>query len=292
MPAGFALLTLTALMPVVKGDLDCPSPALVAQRLAELGDIGEGSGEVVELSREEGALVVRLRRGDGEIVGNRRLAPGSCRQLAESAAVVVAAWHARIGETPLVPEAMGGPAIPAPEAVLRERRDAPQERVWALTVAGFASLDQSSGAPAARLSLARGAASGLRLGLGAGLTGTHTAAVAGGAGTWWRLTLVTTAGRRLGLGPTSFLEVGGQLAASVLRVAGTGFAQNERATTFHPGGGGYLHVGKRLGVVAPWLGVEVFYWPRPQGLRVQGAAGIADVPALEALVGGGVDLQL
>ena len=94
MPAVFALVTLTVLMPVVSGDLDCPSPSLVAQRLAELGNTGEVSSETVELSRENGAVVVRLRRDDGEILGTRRLAQGSCLELAESAAVVLALLRA------------------------------------------------------------------------------------------------------------------------------------------------------------------------------------------------------
>src|SRR5437762_13725372 len=120
MPAVFALVTLTVLMPVVSGDLDCPSPSLVAQRLAELGNTGEVSSETVELSRENGAVVVRLRRDDGEILGTRRLAQGSCLELAESAAVVVAAWHAQIGERLLVPEAIRAPSTRASPAVLQE----------------------------------------------------------------------------------------------------------------------------------------------------------------------------
>jgi hypothetical protein len=101
-----------ALAPTARGSLDCGSTADFESSLAELlpDQRFDRDEEVVELSREEGGVVVRLRRGDGEIVGVRRLVPTSCNELARAVAVVVAAWHARGGELLVLPGPVGEPA--------------------------------------------------------------------------------------------------------------------------------------------------------------------------------------
>ena len=105
----------------------CPSAEDVSARVAGLlvkGGLGGGAGgddgappDVVDLSLAGAALRVRLTRADGTLVAQRdlpRSAPrrgatpgGDCAELAEAAAVLVAAWEAdlRSGPAPVAPDA-------------------------------------------------------------------------------------------------------------------------------------------------------------------------------------------
>jgi hypothetical protein len=296
MVGGPALVLWLALAPEVRGDLDCGSAAAFETSLADLlPDQGRelNSDEVVELSREEGAVVVRLRRGDGEIVGVRRLTAASCTELARAVAVVVAAWHARVGEIPILPGPVGGVSSPASAPAL-SRLAAPTSTVvsWALTVGALASLDRTSLAPAARIGFARLARSGFTLGLAAYVTGSHALTIAGGTGSWSRLALGAAAGRRIGFGHGYFVDTSAAIAGSLLRVQGSGFAENDGATVFHPGAGISMRIGRAVGATAPWLGADVFVWPRQQGLFVTGASQRLNVSQLEALGGVGIDFGL
>jgi hypothetical protein len=113
--------------PVIRArDTDgCPSAEDVSARVAGLlvkggvagmaGDDG-AAPDVVDLSLAGAALRVRLTRADGTLVAQRDLqrsalrrgaVPSDCAELAEAAAVLVAAWEAdlRSGPAPVAPDA-------------------------------------------------------------------------------------------------------------------------------------------------------------------------------------------
>jgi len=116
-------LALDAVSPIIRADdtQGCPDAAAVAKRLSGLlGSGGEpGAPDVVVLSVAGPDLHLRLSRGDGTLVAER-LIPRSnrCAELADAAAVLIAAWEADLrpgASPPLAPGAL--PAPPPPVAV-------------------------------------------------------------------------------------------------------------------------------------------------------------------------------
>jgi hypothetical protein len=275
------LLAALVLMPEVRGELDCPSPAAVESRLEELlPPPGTAlDGHVVELAREGEALVVRLRQADGTVVGTRQLPTRSCAEQAEAAAVVVAAWDAQVGEAPLLPGGFARASAPP----------APTSATWALSAAAFASVDRLSTAPSGRLGVSWLGA--ISLGASISATGAHSASLAGGSGNWRRVALLLSGGRRLALAAWQ-MDVGAEAIASLLMLQGRGYPQNYDATLFHPGAGAFVRVGRRIGPLALWVGIEGLWWLRPQRLFVERTSNTADVPKLEAMFGTGVELPL
>src|SRR4051812_47142500 len=80
----------------VAGATACPPAAEIESAVAGL--IGprdpEAVPDVATVTDDGDTVVVRLRRGSGEEIGERRLEPGlSCDQRARAVAVVIAAWE-------------------------------------------------------------------------------------------------------------------------------------------------------------------------------------------------------
>src|SRR5262245_50992717 len=108
----------------VTGATACPVAAEVEAALTGLipaRDPGSAP-DVAELKDDAGSVVVSLRRGS-EPIGEKRLEPGlDCAQRARAAAVIVAAWEARLATpaAPLVvqppPPAASPPVVVAPPA--------------------------------------------------------------------------------------------------------------------------------------------------------------------------------
>jgi hypothetical protein len=108
--------------PVIRGEGTggCPSAEDVSARLAGLLRATEdaGSPEVLEMGSQPGGLQLRLWRADGTLVADRTIARApTCAEMAESAAVLVAAWEAdlRPGTTRLTPPAAAALPVPPPE---------------------------------------------------------------------------------------------------------------------------------------------------------------------------------
>src|SRR3982751_32522 len=105
----------------VTGATACPVPADVEAALTGLiaaRDPGTPA-DVAELKDDTGSVVVTLRRDSGEPIGEKRLDPGlSCPQRARAAAVIVAAWEARLA-TPAAALVVEAPAPSPPVIVAR-----------------------------------------------------------------------------------------------------------------------------------------------------------------------------
>ena len=104
----------------VTGATTCPLAADVEAALTGLlpARDPELPPDVAELKDDTGSVVVTLRRGAGEPIGEKRLDPAlSCAQRARAAAVIVAAWEARLA-TPSTALVVEPPPPPTPPVVV------------------------------------------------------------------------------------------------------------------------------------------------------------------------------
>jgi hypothetical protein len=275
----------------VRSTVACPAAADVSARLQPLlpRELGP-TGDVVNIDAAGGVTTVRLVRSDGTLVAARALPRGeSCAAQAQIAAVVVATWEGRLQAE----RADGALALPDPSTLgARASRPAPAP-AWRLEIAGGPLAAFTGG----DLGVALGAdvaafAAGSRWGIGAALLaiGDHEApfvAQPGGTYTWRRL--------ELGIGPAFGSHAGawslGVRAAAVvglLDVRGSGFALDQRTTSFDLGTSATARLGYRVGPVSPWLGVTVVWWARPQRVQATFVEGVERLPAYEALAGAGL----
>src|SRR5204862_2746315 len=119
-------LTLMAAV-TVEGTTTCPDPAAVSERLAALLPAAKDSaGDVALLAAEGDGVRIVLRHADGSAGGTRTLdGRHSCDELAEAAAVIIAAWQndGGVDDRRLAPTAAAPalprtpPAAPAPPAI-------------------------------------------------------------------------------------------------------------------------------------------------------------------------------
>src|SRR4051794_6587767 len=115
--------------------------------------------DVAELKDDMDSVVVTLRRDSGEPIGEKRLDPGlSCPQRARAAAVIVAAWEARLATPPAALVVEAAPAQSPPAVVARSAMPpmvAPRpESNVELGVSGGASITGTTLAPAAIIEIA------------------------------------------------------------------------------------------------------------------------------------------
>src|SRR3954469_15827915 len=114
--------------------------------------------DVAELKDDTGSVVVTLRRDSGEPIGEKRLDPGlSCPQRARAAAVIVAAWEARLA-TPAAALVVEAPA-PSPPVIVARSAPPPMvapllESNLELGASGGASITGTTLAPAAIVEIA------------------------------------------------------------------------------------------------------------------------------------------
>lgn len=82
----------------IESSTDCPGSADVTSRLRQIGtEVGVPGGFLAEIVTSERVVQVRMLRADRGLVAERRFdAQGSCAELAETAAVILATWQARL----------------------------------------------------------------------------------------------------------------------------------------------------------------------------------------------------
>lgn len=284
----------------VTGTTVCPAPAEVEAALAGLIPTREPEPppDVAELKDDADSVVVRLRRGSGEPIGEKRLDPAlSCAQRARAAAVIVAAWEARLA-TPAAALVVQAPPPPArPEAVIAPSQ--PPARVLPLAennvelgVGVGASIDGTTLAPAAAIEVAYARAYGRIVpAVSALLVGGHTMAVGPGTATWRRYGLVATAASRRDWRPL-WAEARLGVALTLLDIAGNSFPMNGSGVTFDPGVQFGARFGLRKSRVRWWLDGTIAFWPRDQEVYVQGAPGSASLPRGQALLSLGAAYEI
>jgi hypothetical protein len=281
----------------VRGATDCPTATEVAEALASLlpASIEHASGDLAELVPDGDGVRVRLLQADGTVVADKRLAAGSCKQLAEKAGVVLAAWESQLH--PEVPLAIEAPAVRPPTSVpttapvVSARMPwSPPALAYAMGAGALASFQGDTVAPAAVIE-ARvcGRQSGWGTKLALRGSGTHRLALAPGQAAWRRLGVAVGALRRATWSGVS-AEAGVDLLSGWLFVEGVGYTvvQSARSWDFGAEVGG--RVGFPFGRLEVWVGAAGGAWLRPQLVDVSGVSGQGRLPVLEARVGAGVSI--
>ena len=306
---GLLSLAADASTPIVevRGTTTCPPPAAVETALAGLTPSRDAvaAADVAELTGDSAQVVVSLRRATGELVAHKRLdANLSCAERARVAAVVIAAWEAKLATPPgdltlaettntnanpsAAPVASASPQPPPVTVAVVGGRDAQRPTASVRVepgVALHASLAGVGVAPAGAVDLAfvRPDRSFVPA-LAAFAVGTHATPVGLGEASWSRFGLTAAVGfRRTWHRP--WIEARGGGALSLLRISGRSFPANATGTTFDPGVLVGARVGLRTWPVAWWLEAQVTFWPRGQVVYLDGAPGSATLPRAEGLVG-------
>jgi hypothetical protein len=299
-----AVVWLWAAAMVVTGNTACPTPEEVNRALASLLPPGEpksGAEARAELADEGSSLRLQLLGGNGNIQSEVHLArEGSCANMADTAAVVLAAWAARLDadvslgfETPRAPA-----ASPPPARLLAAPPPGPASRRWAASLAAglFSSVEDTSGAPtfapAGSIELRLRAVDGAWGGrVGAAATGSHERTIGAGRAIWRRLAASLGAFRRQSWGRVS-LDGGVDLVASLRFLEGDGFTTVRDLRTWDVGAGGSVRLGLALGRVEPWVAAGTTVWLRPQLIEVTGVAERQRLSQLELLAGAGLTVLL
>jgi hypothetical protein len=275
----------------VTGATACP--AAVDVETAVAGMIGPRDAapapDVATLSEDADTIVVTLRRGSGEVVGEKRLDAGmSCDQRARAAAIVIAAWEARLGAqttTLAVP-----PTAPAPEdtAVVARVEAVPAHPPARLRVEPGvslgAALNGTTLAPAGMIEVAFSRPGGTLVPtVGVLAVGAHTMDVGPGDASWRRYGLLAAIGSRRAWSST-WLEARIGVALTQVDISGSSFQRNTSGVTFDPGIPIGVRFGLRTGPMRWWTDATVAFWPRTQTLYIQGNPGSATLPRGEALL--------
>jgi hypothetical protein len=137
--------------PLIRGEGTggCPSAQDVSARLAGLLGAGEDGAppETLDLDSQSAGLRLRLWRADGTLVAERTIARApSCAEMAESAAVLVAAWEANL--RPGTAQIAVHPTMTGPVPVPPDAQAAPPPGTAAYEMGAVPALWLGGGGPA------------------------------------------------------------------------------------------------------------------------------------------------
>jgi hypothetical protein len=284
----------------VRGAARCPTAAEVSDALAALSPPGgtPATGDWADIAPDGDSVRVRLLQADGTLLAEKRLVAGSCRQQAETAAVVLAAWasqfHPEVAfsfET--APPARSTPAAGPPTLVATPSPPAPRDRAPLVLAAGagvLASVQGDSLAPAGTIEARLAAAQsgwGARLAFRA--TGTHRLTLGPGDAAWRRVGVSAGVLRRQAWRRV-FAEAAVDVVSGLLFVEGDGYSVGRSARSLDVGAEAGARLGLPLGRIEPWFGVSVCAWLRPQVVEVAGIPERDRLPAFDARVGIGANV--
>jgi hypothetical protein len=293
----------------VRGDTECPSPAELSAALVGLvpASATPASPDVAELRAVDGVVSVRLVNAKGDVIAEKILpASPSCAEKARTAAVIIAAWEARIRAGML-----GGLSVPRPERAPPPPTPPPVVQVKIVEAPARPAMIVRDVAPPAPLQIEPGAAvfaslvsgelaAGLlaeaalsrrdapfALGIGGLAVGTHATTVGPGQGSWRRFGGVVDGRARSSFGSVE-LELRAGLAMTALSIEGRSLPKPTSTTMFDPGALVGLRGKLRAGSVSPWLEGTFAFWPSSHNLYLSGTNDSADLPSAEALLSVGV----
>jgi hypothetical protein len=251
---------------------------------------------LVELRSEVDALVVDVKRPDGELLMERRLRPltptdGTCADRVQEIAVVVAA---AVG-TPSGPQAL---PVPAPTSSAPSAESMGVVGVWdrssgqpapsrELELAVGSTVAGGSFAPALRVGASWWGSSPFGLELSLLYDGQHAESIGRGQALWSRAGTTGALVWRRPLGGRTFLDVRVVLAATVRIIAGSDYLQTDGAYTFDPGGGAGVKLTRSWSRLHLWVGADALVWPRTQEVLVRGADLTGDLPRWDLFLGFG-----
>lgn len=220
--------TLLGAVPVHVEAGDCPSAMDIERRLeAMLRTAASKSTDIARVARSGAGLQIELVSADGVVIAERALDyAGTCAELADMVAVIVASW-----ESDVHPEFARPPADLVP-ATTPATLDRPQEDRFHFDLAAGAGVSLADsvafGGAAALTWFPKGAALGLRLS-GLGET-SHTVSVGIRQAHWKRWLVGLELDWRLA-GVTTSLDFHGGVAMAILEAGGVDFDQNDSDTS-------------------------------------------------------------
>jgi hypothetical protein len=302
------LPALLALVSLIEGE-NCPAPVDVAARVRTILHLSpeQQLSEGFAVERHEAGLYVALRGADSSLIGERTLpTAGSCDELAQAAAVVLAAWLSDVhpdfaGALPApavqVPEAPSNtqPGAPPPAAAkaapppssppLPPPAAAPTVRRRLHVVAGLGGdLTNGELSPALLLGASFGAeVSGLAVSARALVTLTREQPLEPGLVTWRRWPLGIGPSLRLATSAWA-LSLSAGPAMAWLRLGGESYDRVAEANGLVWGGFGEVLVSGRGYLFAPFGALSVQYYPANTTAYVGGSDLSWDLPKLSATV--------
>jgi hypothetical protein len=241
----------------------------VAARLAALAPGGaDGRATLID---EAGGVRLRLVRGDGTVVGDRRLDGGfPCDELAEAAALVLASWQSELQAAPVTaPPPATAPAAPARPAAAATTIELGAGLTAAPDLVPGATLVAAVGRGAWAAELTAGASVFRRDDVG------------GGQVRWLRAPLILGLRRRWPVGQAWALDATAGPAAALLLVRGEGFDRNHAATEVDLGGAGVVRAWRRWGAVGAWAGLTVVGWSAARDLTARPDESRRPLPQIE-----------
>ena len=258
----------------------CPSDGDVAGRLRALVPESAGARETAKLSSGDKGLLVELSDAAGAPLGQRWLQPAPCADLAQAAAVVIAAWEAELRS-----RAASEVKLPAPRA--------PGRTGFEIAASFLGSLAQGN-------ALAAGGALDLAVGrrrshfLGrlelAGFQ-TRDLPLSTGHVSWTRAWLAL--GPLFRFRPGRFvLDLHAEGLLALLYFGGVGFTTTQSGYDVDVGLGAGIRGAVRAGPMRFFVGVGLAGWLRQQTVQVSGGSSNV-IPRVEGLltigIGGGND---
>jgi hypothetical protein len=289
---------------LVQGDSLCPSASEIEGILSELLPPAEASNPDIAWVEAVGRdLRIELRSVAGEVLSSRQLTSnGSCADLANIAAVVIASWMAErntgVSLLQLGVPAPSKPTASPPSPTVTEER-APvvisqrRTREFDLSLAAGGSANNAGSVGVARAELGvRGQRFGLRVGFSAETERNETIEARNAGWRRYGLSLGSTfAAVRLPV----LVEARAELFAGLTTVAGQGFDTDRKASAIAPGLALALRVGSSTGRIRPWIEVGGQFWLAGQAITVtrpgQSALRSA-LPSLEGRLLAGISLAL
>jgi len=274
--------TLLATLPVRVAAQACPSGAEIERLLESMLPGSATSPDLARVSRQGDALHVELVGADAAVIGERSLAAvGSCAELAQVVAVVLATWESDVH--PEFTPSMD--LVPARTAEAKKEPDVGLARTGSLDVAASGG---ASVADSATFAVTLGASwfpVGTGLGLRAIAAGEtrHAVTIAAHQAQWRRWVGATLLDFRLARGIATF-DVHGGIALASLQATGEDYSPNQSASSLAvaPVLGGRVSIwpSRHFGLS---LEVAGFYWQRSQLLE-SSAGSSREVPHFQGLL--------
>ena len=294
-----SLLTLLGTVQVT-GKTECPQPAEVSQALDNiLAEDGTTRSDEARLSVVGNRLSVELINSDSLIEARRTLdLQGSCEEIAQKVALVIALWEANLQVNPLTPPAAPTPPPIALAAQSSRPAQTPSSRGWLLSpsLGLLASFMSGAGvSAAAELRLVTGPKAANYRGF-VSMTGVsaHEARFDGlnGASTQWsRVSVAAGPGYNLGFSSFSLASDVG-LALGRTWVRGRGFDSDREPAAWDPSAIASVRLILKANSSAPWVGLVAAYGLSQKRLVVEGTVLERGIPRTQVLLGAGFGLEL
>jgi hypothetical protein len=283
----------------IQGDVTCPTAAEVSQHLTKLVPESAAPSSAPAphalLSAGPGFVGVALLSANGDLLADRRLdSSGSCSDLAEAVAVVLAAWHAKLSPAVAVPVVTPPPAPVELVAASPPKVESPRPLAFDVGIAVLAAIVVGGDATfGAKL---EGTLNPFRIPVGAHLalsmSSTHTTHAETASSLpvearWLRPALAI--GPNLRLGQTLMLDLHVDGVLALLHVEGAGLDAPSSDTGVQFGFAAGLRGLWRWQSGTVWLGVDFLDYPARDRLTV-GNYEVGRLPHLEVQVALGIAL--